>query len=116
MAVLQMQRISICALKKNRKAILEELQSLGVMEVDAVQELDPELKTMETMNARMIFEKNAVMCDQAIEILEEFSSEKKSMLSSFAGKPLVNRKLEEDARDHQEIVMKTATTLMNLRK
>lgn len=116
MAVLQMQRISICALKKNRKAILEELQSLGVMEVDAVQELDPELKTMETMNARMIFEKNAVMCDQAIEILEEFSGEKKSMLSSFAGKPLVNQKLEEDARDHQEIVMKTATTLMNLRK
>ena len=29
MAVLQMQRISICAMKKNRKAILEELQSLG---------------------------------------------------------------------------------------
>ena len=28
MAVLQMQRISICAMKKNRKAILEELQSL----------------------------------------------------------------------------------------
>ena len=26
MAVLQMQRISICAMKKNRKAILEELQ------------------------------------------------------------------------------------------
>ena len=33
MAVLQMQRISICALKKNRKAILEKLQSMGVMEV-----------------------------------------------------------------------------------
>ncbi len=29
MAVLQMQRISICAMKKNRKAILERLQELG---------------------------------------------------------------------------------------
>ena len=54
MAVLQMQRISICAMKKNRKAILEELQSLGVLEIDAA-ELDPELKTMDTMNARLIF-------------------------------------------------------------
>ena len=52
MAVLQMQRISICAMKKNRKAILEELQSLGVLEIDAA-ELDPELKTMDTMNARL---------------------------------------------------------------
>ena len=56
MAVLQMQRISICAMKKNRKAILEELQSLGVLEIDAA-ELDPELKTMDTMNARLILRK-----------------------------------------------------------
>ena len=33
MAVLKMQRISICALKKDRKAILEKLQSLGVVEI-----------------------------------------------------------------------------------
>ena len=30
MAVLQMQRISICALKHDRKAILEKLQSMGM--------------------------------------------------------------------------------------
>ena len=34
MSVLQMQRISICALKKDRKAILEELQELGVLEIE----------------------------------------------------------------------------------
>ena len=92
-----MQRISICAMKKNRKAILEELQSLGVLEIDAA-ELDPELKTMDTMNARMIFEKNASLCDQAIEILDEFSKEKESMLASLAGNYLTdnigNRYLE----------------------
>ena len=36
MAVLKMQRISICALKKDRKAILEKLQSLGVVEINHV--------------------------------------------------------------------------------
>ena len=97
MAVLQMQRISICAMKKNRKAILEELQSLGVLEIDAA-ELDPELKTMDTMNARLIFEKNASLCDQAIEILDEFSKEKESMLASLAGK--ASDRKEAGGRSH----------------
>ena len=34
MAVLKMQKISICALKKDRKAILEQLQHLGVLPKD----------------------------------------------------------------------------------
>ena len=33
MAVMQMQRISICAMKKNRKAILERLQQLGTVQI-----------------------------------------------------------------------------------
>ena len=32
MAVLQMQKISICALKKDRKAVLEKLQRMKVMD------------------------------------------------------------------------------------
>ena len=115
MAVLQMQRISICAMKKNRKAILEELQSLGVLEIDAA-ELDPELKTMDTMNARLIFEKNASLCDQAIEILDEFSKEKGSMLASLAGKPLIGRKQEEEAIRDQEEILRTAREIQGYRK
>ena len=115
MAVLQMQRISICAMKKNRKAILEELQSLGVLEIDAA-ELDPELKTMDTMNARLIFEKNASLCDQAIEILDEFSKEKQSMLASLAGKPLIGRKQEEEAIRDQEEILRTAREIQGYRK
>ena len=38
MAVLQMQRISICALKKDRKAILEKIQSMGIMEMNQIAE------------------------------------------------------------------------------
>ena len=46
MAVLKMQRISICALKKDRKAILEKLQSLGVVEINHVIEEDEDFKKM----------------------------------------------------------------------
>ena len=38
MAVLQMQKVSICALKKDRKAILEKIQAMGVMEISKMLE------------------------------------------------------------------------------
>ena len=36
MAVLQMQKFSICALKKDRNAILKKLQSLGCTEIEKI--------------------------------------------------------------------------------
>ena len=36
MAVMQMQRVSICSLKRDRKAIMEKLQTMGVMEMTQV--------------------------------------------------------------------------------
>ena len=52
MAVLQMQRISICGLKKDRKAILEKMQSLGVMEISQATEETEGFEKMDTVNAR----------------------------------------------------------------
>ena len=92
MAVLQMQRISICALKKNRKAILEKLQSMGVMEVSQFLEEDEDFRRMDTANARSSFEKAAASVDRALDILQIYAPEKKSMLSSLAGKELVDQK------------------------
>ena len=61
MAVMQMQRISICALKENRKAILEKLQALGIMEIDTTVLQDEDLQKMDTSSSRQVFEKQAVM-------------------------------------------------------
>ena len=55
MAVLQMQRFSICALKKDRKAILEKLQALGVMEIDNSVIEDDSLQKMDTVESRQVF-------------------------------------------------------------
>ena len=87
MAVMQMQRISICALKENRKAILEKLQALGVMEIDTTVLQDEDLQKMDTSSSRQVFEKQAVMADHALEVLDTYAPEKKSMLSSLEGKP-----------------------------
>ena len=91
MAVLQMHRISICALKKDRKAILEKLQALGIMQVDVSMLQDEDLHKMDTAKSRQVFEKQAVAADQALEVLDRYAPEKKSMLSSLEGKPLIGK-------------------------
>ena len=59
MAVLQMQRVSICALKKDRKSILEKLQSMGVMEVSQVLEDESGFEKQNTQGTRILFEKKS---------------------------------------------------------
>ena len=76
MAVLQMQRINLCALKKNRKAILERLQELGAMEIDIRLEDDSGYTTMDVSNSRATFEKKAQTADRALEILQRYAPEK----------------------------------------
>ena len=77
MAVLKMQRISICALKKDRKAILEKLQSLGVLEVAPVIDGEDEyFRKMDTAGQRSGFERATASADRALEIRERYVPEK----------------------------------------
>ena len=55
MAIVQMQRINICALKKNRKAILERLQELGAMEIDIQLEDDNLGEKQDVASSRALF-------------------------------------------------------------
>ena len=80
MSVLQMQRISICALKKDRKAILEKIQSMGVMEMNQIAEDEEGFEKMDTLNARQRFEKKAQLSDQALAVLETYAPEKLSLI------------------------------------
>ena len=88
MAVLQMRKISICGLKKDRKSILETLQAAGVMEITKTAEEDSVFQTMDTMSDRQMFERNALTAEQALEILHRYAPEKVSMFSALEGKDL----------------------------
>ena len=49
MAVLQMQKLCICALKKDRKSLMEFLQAAGVLELTAEAEPDEVFKRTDTL-------------------------------------------------------------------
>ena len=73
MAVMQMQRVSICALKRDRKAILEKLQTMGVMEMTQVLDDESGFEKMDTQGARTTLEKKANLADLALDILQEYT-------------------------------------------
>lgn len=116
MAIVQMQRINVCALKKNRKAILERLQELGAMEIDIRLEDDSLCEKQDVGNSKMLFERRAQTADQALAILDVYAPEKKGMLDSLAGKPLVEKDLFEKAAQNQEQYMETASRIAAMDK
>lgn len=117
MAVLQMQRISICALKKHRKAILEKLQALGVMEINhVIDDEDQDFHRMDTANARMSFDKAATSADRALELLQVYAPVKQSMLSSLAGKELVEEEQYQKVIGRREELLKMANRIQTLDK
>ncbi len=114
MAVLKMQRISICALKKDRKAILEKLQSLGVLEVSHVIGEDDDFQKMDTAQQKAGFEKAAASVDQALEILEKYVPENKSMFASLEGKKLIDQEEEEKVRQERKELLRAAKEISDL--
>ncbi len=116
MAVLQMQRVSICAMKKNRKAVLERIQSLGLMEVGNILEDDAGFDHMDTANARASFEKAAAQADRVLELLNIYAPEKKSLFASLEGKALIDAKTLEAAVCRKDELQRTVTRIQTLDK
>lgn len=116
MAVLQMQKINICGLKKDRKSILEILQSSGVMEVTKTAEEDSVFQKMDTMSYRQMFEKNALLADQALEILQNYAPEKKSLLAGLEGKALEEATHFKRMEKECETILKSVKQILGYEK
>jgi V/A-type H+-transporting ATPase subunit I len=88
MSVLPMKRAAICALKKDRKAVLELLQRQGVVQVE-----NPECSPDDPIFARTdksadaaLFRKYAQSAQDALAILNREAPQKKGLLASLAGR------------------------------
>lgn len=112
MAVLQMQKVSICALKKDRKAILEKVQSMGIMETSQFMEDETGFEKMDTQIAKSKFEKNASLADTALGILAEYVPEKTSMFASLEGKKLVEKEHFLKAVGRKDEIMSAASVIL----
>ena len=104
MAIVKMQKLSICANRKNRKGVLETLQSLGCVEIieDGIE--DENLDISDTHEARARFEKSAESFDRVLKLLASYAPEKTGALASLAGPEMVTRqKLNEVAGESSRL-------------
>ncbi|MCF0146323.1 MAG: V-type ATP synthase subunit I [Eubacterium sp.] len=102
MAIVNMQKLSICASKKHRKEILEAIQSMGNMEI-TFRDFDGEnaLQTMDTQAARQKYERRAVSFDDALKLIGEYSGEKVAGGGLFSEKAFVDASRYEKAIENR---------------
>ncbi|MBC8534439.1 V-type ATP synthase subunit I [Yeguia hominis] len=116
MAVLQMQHIAICALKKDRKAILELLQRRGVVEISDDLAEDDVFHKADVSASQTIFTKNALTADYALEVLQEYAPEKTSMLASLNGKEQISLERYDEIAKRHDAVIDVAKQILALTK
>lgn len=116
MAVLQMQKIHICATKKNRKKILELLQRKGVVQIHSFRDEDEMFRRTDTSSFRADYERYAVSAEQSLEILNKYSPEKKGMLSSLNGKKQITEEEYDEITRKQEDIIHKASKIIKLQK
>lgn len=118
MAVLTIKKIDICAMKKDRKAILEKLQSMGALEIRAGGDETDVFKKINTTSQRSKYEKRVQNTDEALEILGRYAPEKTSMLQALAGKADVDdsvyKDIVENRHDYNMIVQKIRERIRRL--
>ncbi len=112
MAVMQMQRMNLIAMKQNRKEILERLQELGVLEIDVKLGKKVKVEKLDTAEDRSAFEKMAATADQALDIISKYDPEKTSLFDSLAGKPLVEYEEYAKTEKEYEFLIKQAQAII----
>ena len=101
MAIVRMQKLSICATKSHRKEILEALQSLGAVQIITDQLDDPELERMDTQQARSQFEKSADSFDRVLALLKTFAPENRKGIDALLGPEAVGRNEADRVTAHR---------------
>ena len=116
MAVLDMKRINVYGLKSNRKAILEEIQRLGAIEVENLDLENDDYYKENTSQKQAVFNKSSASAGQAFEILDKYTKSKKSMLSMFEGRVPISVDNYYKYVNEQKEIMRIAYDIISLSK
>lgn len=116
MAVMQMRKVCICALKKERKPVLEKIQQFGMMEINESVGEEEGFSRMDVSVARAAFERNAAIAENALQILGEYCPEKKGMFSSLEGKKCLDKSNFDRIVEQKDDIISQANRIIQLQK
>ncbi len=116
MAVLEMKRINIYALKSSRKKLLELLQRRGVLELNTPEQAEDCFSKTNTDSARLTFEKNIQLLTGAVAILDGLSPPEKGLPAILAGRKSISVSDYDATAQEAAAVTKTASRITALSK
>lgn len=116
MAVLQMRKINLCAMKKNRKKILEFLQRKGCLEIQETDSEDSVFMKTNTATQISIFERNAALADNGLEVLDKYCPENQSMFAGLEGKKQIALEDYQKSIDNQQDIMNLVNKILQAQK
>jgi len=116
MALLQMQRIYIYALNKDRKKILDLLQRREVVEVRSMLKEDSVFRRTEESLSVQDFEKNIAIAGEALTILDTYEKEDKSLLSALKGRKELPLEVFDSFSEKYDSVLDKAKRIIYLSK
>ncbi|MEG2381108.1 MAG: V-type ATP synthase subunit I [Oscillospiraceae bacterium] len=99
--VLTMKRITIYGLKSHRKAILEELQRDGAVQVEDSDLTKFGFEKLDTSSSQTVFNKAITTANSALEILGKYEPEEKSLFAMFEGRETLS--VEEYYKNVSEV-------------
>lgn len=114
MAVLPMQRMELCALKINRKKILEMLQRRGVVEVHDDPQDDDVFRKTDTASARAVLEKGITASRESLKILNRYAPEPGSPFSALEGRKATTVERYDSFAEQRDSVLQLAYRLSSL--
>ena len=99
MAIVEMQKLGVYALKSRRKETLELLQKLGAMEIAFDPGTEERFERMDTAGQRVRFERIADIFDQALALIKEYAPPEKSPLLNLEREMISGSEMDEVIRD-----------------
>jgi len=81
-----MKKVTIVALQKDRKFLIEHLQDSSLVELESRKESRDGFEKIDLSSRRQVFERQRASAEKALKILDTVKSEKSSLLSSLSGR------------------------------
>ena len=116
MSVVPMKRISVAAMKRDRKAVLEYLQVQGAVQISIKRKEDDIFTRTDMSKQKQVFQKNTDNAEEALDILKRHAPEKTGLLASFEGRKELTVSEFEEKLGGTEQTMRTCSQIIELDK
>lgn len=85
-----MKSVRIIALRQDRKRLLEHLQNSALVQIKKNENSEKGFSKIDMNSQMQVFERNVTLTQQALNVLDELAPQKKGMLSSLAGRKIID--------------------------